>query len=83
MPTEAFEQGADIDLGIGVGVEGDVIIKVGGNTFEFLDDLVNHFNEPTGCSAATLGHDKPLEQAGGCAEHDERDGILVDGDLVE
>ena len=62
-------------MGGGVGVEGDGVIKVGGNKFEVLDDLVNHLNEPTECDAATVGHDEPLHQAGGGAERGERDGV--------
>ena len=67
MATEAFEEGAGIiDAGgRGRGSKTIDIIKLGGNTFEVLDDLVNHLNEPTGCGAATLGHDEPLEEAGG------------------
>lgn len=84
MPTESFNEGADIvDVGGGVGNEDDKVVKVGGNAFEVLDGFINYLSKPIGCGAATLEHDEPFEEAGGGAERGEGDSILVDGGLVE
>ena len=82
--TEATKKGSDVgDVVGGVGVEDDDVVEVRGDGFQAFDYLVNNLNEPTGGGTAALRHHKPLEEPVWRAKRRQRDGILVDGDLVE
>ena len=82
--TEATKKGSDVDDVVGgVGVEDDDVVEARGDAFQAFDDLVNVLNEPTEGGTAALRHHKPLEEPVRRAKRRQRDGILVDGDLVE
>ena len=67
----------------GVGVEDDDVVEVRDDAFKAFDDLVNDHNKPTEGGTGALRHHKPLEEPVWRAKRRQRDGILVDGDLVE
>ena len=47
------------------------------------DHLVDHLDEPTRRSTATLGHDEPLIEARRSAKGRERNGVFVRSNLME
>ena len=64
-------------------IENDDVVEVGGDVGEAFDDLVDILDEPFWRRAASLWHDKPVEEALGRAESREGDRVLVDRGLME